>query len=43
MASASYDSPEGKALRNDESIEEDASFLVKWASELFGEWGTWLQ
>jgi len=37
-----YNSPEGKELRNSESVEENAQFLVKWAAELFGDWAAWM-
>ena len=33
----------GEKLRESDSLEENASFLVRWAAELFGEWATWLQ
>ena len=33
----------GTKLRESDSLEENASFLVRWAAELFGEWATWLQ
>ena len=32
----------GEQLRESDSLEENASFLVRWAAELFGEWATWL-
>jgi len=38
-----YATPLGRKLRESDSIEENASFLVRWAAELFGEWATWLQ
>jgi len=30
-------------LRDSESLETNALFLVKWASELYGEWATWIK
>ena len=33
---------EAAGYRTSGSAEENASFIVRWASELFGEWATWL-
>ena len=38
-----YSTKRGAQLRDSDSLEENASFLVRWASEMFGEWSTWLQ
>ena len=38
-----YSAERGQTLRVSDSLEENASFLVRWASEMFGEWSTWLQ
>jgi len=37
-----YASTEGRMLRKSEVVEEQVSFLVKWSTELYGEWATWL-
>ena len=37
-----YSSTYGSALRNSPSIEENASFLIRWSGELYAEWATWL-
>jgi len=33
----------GKDLRDSDSLEENASFIVRWASEIYGEWATWIK
>ena len=38
----SYTSTEGKRLRKSEVVEEHVSFLVKWSTELYGEWAAWV-
>ena len=38
-----YATPLGEALRESDSPEENASFLVRWAAKLFGEWATWMK
>ena len=38
----SYATSLGVKLRESASIEENASFLVRWASEVYAEWATWL-
>jgi len=38
-----YSTAEGKGLRLSQSIEENASFLARWAGEVFGEWATWMR
>ena len=38
-----YVSTEGRRLRESPSVEENALFLVRWASELFCDWATWMQ
>jgi len=38
-----YATNEGQILRNSESLEENASFLARWAAELFGEWAAWMR
>jgi len=37
-----YSSNYGSALRNSPSIEENASFLVRWGRELYAGWAAWL-
>ena len=37
-----YTSEEGKKLRESNSVEENAQFLVRWAKEVFNNWNTWL-
>ena len=38
--SITYASEEGTKLRNSTSLEENASFLVRWGEELFADWAT---
>ena len=37
-----YATSEGKKLKKSTSTEENASFVVRWAAELYGDWATWL-
>lgn len=43
MSSITYISYEGRMLRESDSLDEKAKFLVSWASEIFPQWGTWMQ
>jgi len=38
-----YSAPKCKKLRDSQSLEENGSFLVRWAGELFAGWATWMQ
>ena len=33
----------GQKMLQSNSLEEVASFLVRWAAELFSDWATWMQ
>jgi len=37
-----FSSPLGEKLRSGSSVEEQASFLVQWAAELYSDWATWM-
>jgi len=41
-SSITYCTELGIKLRKSKSLEENASFLVRWAQELYCEWSTWL-
>jgi len=34
---------EGRDLRESQSLQENAVFLVRWAEEIFGDWAPWMQ
>jgi len=34
---------DGRWLRESPNLEENASFLVRWASELYADWATWMK
>jgi len=40
--SLTYSCLEGERLRQSYSAEENATFVVNWAIELFGDWATWM-
>ena len=42
-SSITYANTEASNLRESDSVEESASFLVRWAAELFGGWASWMR
>jgi len=37
-----YAARSGRDLRTSDSLEENASFLIRWGSEIFPQWATWM-